>query len=221
MTTGPWVYAAAFGGDLSRLHPRLQDYFGGARGEDRVGVGVFGRAGSPRRWLAYAARPLLGPRLLLPGMARDVPFRIEHRPLPPVGGRPRLRSVRHVRFPRRVVVVEDEVTLLDNGLVLDSLGARGRVELLIRCAAEADGSSVMTAVAARLRLGRWRIPLRGPLAVTLTGRDSWDDVHGHQRVDVVARTPLVGTLIEYSGWFDLVPPSTAGGGGAGVAGPCL
>ncbi|GAA3588571.1 hypothetical protein GCM10022198_10270 [Klugiella xanthotipulae] len=197
------AYAEALGDDLDRLRPELRRYFSGpsVSGQIGVGEGVFEWASSRPRWLAALSRPVLGPELFLSASGSSVPFRVENIPARDTAGRPLLRTRRTYYFPSGPGVFSDSVEAVGPGLVLDRLGARGRVEATLRCEVTPEGTLRMVSVATALRLGRLRVPLPRLLGVHVEGFDGWDDETGLHLVSVRGNNPLLGTIIEYRGSF--------------------
>ncbi len=197
------AYALALGDDLASLHPKVRAYFEGpaAPGQVGIGTGVFDRVGSVKPWLRWAMRPVAGPRLFLARSGRNVPFTVENRPGVDGDGHPTLEAIRTFRFTDAVSIFEDIITTPGPGLVLDRLGSRRRIESLLRIEATPEGHVRMSSVSTAIRLGRIRIPLPRFLGVQVEGTDGYDEAAGRQTVSVVGTNPLLGTMIEYRGWF--------------------
>ncbi len=197
------MYRIALGDDFDRLRPELRAYFLGTSipGDYGIGEGVFEYGGSHKGWLSWLARPVLGAGIFLPAARHDVPFHIENRPEWDGNGWPALRAVRVFDFPQGASTFEDVSEVTPDGVLVDRLGVKRRYEILLRCEVSERGGMLMTSIGGFLRLGRLRIPVPKLLGVSLRGEDYWDDRTGLQRVDVRGWNPLLGTLIEYRGWF--------------------
>ncbi len=73
-------YERALGSRLDELHPVLRRYFAAIpAGSVGIGEGVFYRFGTERRWLSPILAVARRRRVIVPGMHREVPFRIENR----------------------------------------------------------------------------------------------------------------------------------------------
>jgi len=199
------AHAAAFlealGEEAERLHPEI---LARMRVEtERDGAeGVFAVAGSRFGRLAGLAAGVVGPGLLVSRFARDVPFRIDT-----VSGRSRsghatLATVREFRFPGATQHVVDRLVATGHpGIVQNALGVRGRVEMLEECSVTGDGALRMRTRVVALRVGRHRIALRGVLRVDVELVDGWDEARRRRTVSMRATSPVLGTVLEYRGWY--------------------
>lgn len=202
MTARPSVLLAALGDDARRLRPECLDYAAGPGEGVVIGEGVFARAGSRFGRLGLLARPFVGPRLLVTGCERDVPFRVVNRAVEAPDGTLELHAERTFRFARGEQTFVDLLRAgEDPGTLLNPLGDARRVELVLRVGVTPDGRLHLRSERARLRLGRWRIPLPGPLSVQVGVFDGYDERAGRQTVAARARNPLLGTVLEYRGSF--------------------
>lgn len=201
MTGRDSVFLRALGAEADRLDPEVREYvvgppqgFGAGRGR-----GVFELAGSPYRWLAWPAALICGPRVILTRYERDVPFEIVNRP----DGPGSLRAEREFGFRGGAQLFSDVLRVgVQPGTLVNVLGTRERVELLLECSATEQGSLRLRARAARLRIGRRRFRLPRLLSVQVEAIDGWDAASGHRTVEVVVRNPLLGVVLRYRGWFD-------------------
>ena len=202
MSGNPSVFLAALGDDAARLRPECRDYAAGPGDGVVTGEGVFERAGSRFGRLGLLARPFVGPRLLVTGFGRDVPFRVVNRLVVGPDGELELHAERTFRFATGEQTFVDLLRAGDEpGTLLNVLGDARRVELTLRVGVTADGHLSLRSESARLRLGRWRIPLPGPLGVRVGVVDGFDEAVGRQTVSARARNPLLGTVLEYRGSF--------------------
>lgn len=211
MTVSPWQLTIP-PHVLARLHPRLRTYFGPVpAGHVGRGEGVFAVVGTPRRWLWPVLACLAHEAVLFPVWERDVPFTVENRPAR-VGrgaadGREAQIAVvarRTFRFRSGARTMVDAIAAGPDGLV-DHLGRRGRPSVLLRAEVDATGPEagalrlVSTRVSFRA-LGRdLVVPARVAPRVTLVER--FDDDADVQRVSLVLRAPVLGTLYRYEGTF--------------------
>lgn len=224
MTARGAAFLEALGEEAERLHPeilaQMRVHADPGRPDLDSADGVFTVAGSRFGRLSVLARPVVGSGLLVTRFARDVPFRIEAASTRTSSGRAVLATVREFRFPGATQYVRDRLFAPGHpGLVQNALGDRGRVEMLEHCSVTQDGALRMRTRAVRLRFGRLRIPLRGPLRVDVDLIDGWDEVHRRRTIDMRATSPLAGTVLEYRGWYRYAPGTTAavtdGDGAAG------
>lgn len=202
MTEGGSVFLAALGDEAGRLRPECRDYAEGPGTGVVVGEGVFSVAGSRFGRLGLLMRPFVGPRLLMTAHGRDVPFRVENRVTRGRDGAVELRATRTFRFPSGDQEFVDVLRAGDGpGALENVLGDAGRVELRLRAEVMHDGGLGLRSERAYLRLGRIRIPLPRLLSVTVAVVDGFDEAEARQTVDVVVRNPILGTVMEYRGWF--------------------
>lgn len=189
-------YARALGERIDELHPRLRTYFeaipDGAVG---IGEGVFGRVGTPRRWLWPLLRLLERRGVVAAGWERDVPFRVENRTIAS-----RAIGERTFQFRHGAWTMRDAAALTRHGRVVDELGEPA---LLAACF-DVDvhhGALHLTSRAVGLRLGRLRVRL--PRAVTPVIRltERFDDALDRQRMSLTVDAPLLGRVYEYRGDF--------------------
>lgn len=196
------VFLAALGEDAQQLHPEiLAQMQAPAALLDRA-EGVFEVAGSRFGRLGALALPVVGPRMLVTRFARDVPFSLTTRAGRTSTGRATLDTTREFRFLGATQYITDRVTQsVVPGLVRNVLGARGRVELIEECSVTAEGALRMRTRRLALRLGGRRFALRGILGLSVTVEDGWDEAHGRRTIDMRATNPLVGTVLQYRGWY--------------------
>lgn len=119
-------------------------------------------------------------------------------------GRVAVRALRTFRFRSGDRTMVDAITAEPEGLV-DHLGRRGRVSALLRAEVDTTGpdAGALRLVSTRVTfraLGRgWSLPALVAPRVTLLER--FDDEADVQRVSLVLRAPVVGTLYRYEGAF--------------------
>ena len=203
MTERGAVFLAALGDDAARLHPRILAQMREDPPVDRA-LGVFAVAGSRQGLLALLAMPLVGPRLLVTRFGRDVPFTLTEESRSDDEGRPLLESSREFRFRGSTQRVDDRLVATGRPRELrNSLGAWGRVELVLDCSVTADGALRLESRQVAVRLGRRRVVLRGPLRIEVTVEDGWDDRQARRTIAMRTRSPLTGTVMEYRGWYRL------------------
>lgn len=201
MTARGAAFLEALGEEAERLHPeilaqmRVEAERDNAEGEFAVAGSRFGR-------IAGLAAPLVGPGLLVTRLARDVPFRIDTVSGRSRSGRAELATVREFRFPGATQYVADRLFATGHpGIVQNSLGSRGRVEMLEECSVTDTGALRMRTRAVGLRLGRHRIALRGILRIDVELVDGWDESRLRRTVEMRATSPVLGTVLEYRGWY--------------------
>lgn len=195
------VFLAALGPDAERLHPEILAQMRTPTALDSAD-GVFTVAGSRFGRLGALALPLVGPRMLVTRFGHDVPFSLRSRAGRTPAGRATLDTTREFRFPGATQFISDRLTVsVVPGLVRNLLGARGRVELIEECSVTADGALRMRTRRIALRFWGRRFALRGILGLTVDLEDGWDEAHGRRTIEMRARNPLVGTILEYRGWY--------------------
>ncbi len=197
------AWESALGARVSALHPRIREYVRAVpSGSVGRGEGVFTEAGCsssllrPAFWLAAA----LG--IAFPERGASIPFTIENRG----DARGAVHARRELRFPGRRRVMVDAVRE-HRGLVVDALGAGGRLEAALRVDV-VGGALVACSGAVRVRLGGvwWRIPRAVRPRVDLVER--WDDTAELQHVDVAVTMPVFGRIYGYHGWFEYAVSTT-------------
>ncbi len=201
------VFLDALGAEAERLHPEILAQYRAPAPAGHA-EGVFAVAGSRfGRWAALA-RPIVGPGLLVPTSGRDVPFVLRTITGRAETGRATLDSTREFLFPGRTARIVDRLTVsVRPGLVRNLLGARGRVELIEECSVTAEGFLRMRTVRVALRLCGRRFALPGPLGVRVDLVDGWDAEHRRRTIDMRAVNPVLGTVLEYRGWYRESEPS--------------
>lgn len=195
------VFLQALGADAERLHPEILAQMRAPASGDRA-EGVFAVAGSRFGRLGVLALPVVGSRMLVTRFGRDVPFSLRTVVGRTPDGRATLDTTREFRFPGRTQFISDRLTVsVFPGLVRNLLGTRGRVELIEECSVTACGALRMRTRRLALRLGGRRFALRGVLGISVDLEDGWDEVHRRRTIDMRATNPLVGTVLEYRGWY--------------------
>lgn len=220
MTARGAAFLEALGEQAQRLHPEILAQMSVEATRDSA-EGVFAVAGSRFGRVAGLAAPVIGPGLLVTRFARDVPFRIDTVSGRSRSGRAMLDTVREFRFPGATQYVTDRLFATGHpGIVQNALGARGRVQMLEHCSVTDEGALRMSTRAVALRLGRYRIPLRGILRIEVELVDGWDEARRRRTIDMRATSPVLGTVLEYRGWYrfaDLTAPDVTTSGGVPVA----
>lgn len=195
------AFLEALGEEAARLHPEILAQMR-VEAERDSADGMFAVAGSRFGRLAGLASPVVGPGLLVTGFARDVPFRIDTVSGRSRSGRATLATVREFRFPGGTEHVTDRLFATGRpGIVQNSLGARGRVQMLEECTVTDEGAMRMRTLAVALRVGRRRIALRGILRIDVELVDGWDEARHRRTVEMRATSPVLGTVLEYRGWY--------------------
>ncbi|NJI60045.1 DUF4166 domain-containing protein [Microbacterium oxydans] len=201
MTARGAVFLAALGDDAERLHPEILAQMR-VEAESDSAVGVFTVAGSRFRRLTALGYPAVGPGLLVTRFARDVPFRIDTVAGRSGSGRTTLAARREFRFPGKVQHITDRLTATGRpGILHNALGVRGRVEMLEECSVTPEGALRMRSRAVALRVGRRRIVLRGILRLDVDLVDGWDEAEHRRTIAMRATSPVLGTVLEYRGWY--------------------
>ena len=195
-------YELVLGEELEGLHPRWRAYFAAIPpGHHGLGVGVFERVGTPRRWLWPLLWLLQHGGVLFPGWHRDVPFVVVNRPGLNADGLPAVTAERRFAFTtgERVMLDSIEATGVRPGLV-DQLGRPRLIEAEL-AASVIGGALHMRSTAVALHLGRLRVPIPAVIAPTVALIERFDDGIDEQHVAVELSAPLLGRLYEYSGSF--------------------
>lgn len=204
------VFLDALGGDAERLHPEILAQYRAPVAAGHA-EGVFAVAGSRFGRAAALARPIVGPGLLVPTTGRDVPFVLRTVSGRAETGRATLDSTREFLFPGRTARIVDRLTVsVRPGLVRNLLGARGRVELIEECSVTPEGFLRMRTVRVALRLFGRRVALPGLLGVRVDLVDGWDAEHHRRTIDMRAVNPVLGTVLEYRGWYRESAPAAEG-----------
>lgn len=200
------VFLKALGEDAQRLHPQILAQMQSVVPLDRV-EGVFDVAGSRFGRLSALALPVVGPQMMVTRFARDVPFALSMRAGRDTLGRPILDTTREFRFPGATQRITDRLTVSAvPGLVRNLLGAQGRVELIEECSVTDQGALRMQTRRIALRLGGRRFALRGIVGISVDLEDGWDEAHARRTISMRARHPVLGTVLEYRGWYRLIDP---------------
>lgn len=198
-------YLRALGEHRTRLHPALRTYFSAIEhGSVGVGVGVFERIGTPRRWLWPVLRMLQKPAVAHAGWHHDVPFTVRNRT---IAGK--AVSVRTLHVPGGDWVMKDAVSPRPHGRVLDQLGEPTTLAVAFEVGVDAD-ALVLRSTAVGIRIGRTRVTVPRFLSPSIRLRESAEKQAGRQRVSLTVDMPLIGRLYEYAGTFEYrIEPESA------------
>ena len=213
MITQGAVFLDALGETARDLHPEILAQM---RAESTTvhAEGRFTRAGSRFGILTALARPVVGPGMLVTRFGHDVPFSITQRSGLAPSGRPTLDATREFRFAGGTQCISDRLTATGRpGIVHNALGDRGRVQLLEECTVTATGALRMRTVAVAVRIGSFRLALRGILRIRVVVEDGWDADNQRRTISLRARNPLLGTILEYRGWYRPVTDADPRGSG--------
>lgn len=208
------IFLTVLGEEAERLHPEILAQMrapapaGGERDD-----GVFTVAGSRLGRLTALAIPVVGPRMLVTRFARDVPFTLTATPGRDSSGRSTLDSTREFRFPDVTQFISDRLTATPrHGVVHNVLGERGRLQLLEQCSVTSGGALRMDSLRVALRIGGRRLPLGGILGVTVALEDGWDEQQKRRTIAMTVKNPLLGTILEYRGWYRYADADTTDAG---------
>jgi hypothetical protein len=199
------VVAEVLGSDFARLHPKVQWRFG-LQSSDHLaqfGVGVMEEMTHSRLVpppLLWAGRK----RGLFPaGVGKDVPFTIANYAYVDELGRETMSFVRRFAFAGRpqgmnsVMVSSAE----SDAYALDYLGFSSDMVVHTRCEVDADGGLVLESEVPRFLLGPLAPKLPKPASAVTIGREWWDAAEERHRIEIEVKSPLLGQLFLYRGWF--------------------
>jgi hypothetical protein len=202
------VFLDALGDEAAKLRPEVYEYGAGPPPNSDethlvgVGEGVFEVAGSRWGFLMGLLRPVIGPDSLVTRYERDVPFGIVNTPTIDGDGRPGIATTRTFRFRGGAQSFRDALVPSHMpGVLLNHLGSRPRLTIVLTCAVSERGHLLLTSRSAHVRIGRRRIRLPRLLGVAARVEDGFDTEHGRRTIDVDVRNPIVGTVMRYRGWF--------------------
>lgn len=187
------IFRRALGADFARLHPQLQVYFGSVGPVEASGT--FFEAGSRLRWLRPLWEALAKRGMLFAEYGRDVPFTVSLLPV----SENTVSTLRRIRFNHRTERVVADTTRYSRGRLVDA-HARGRLLVEMRPSVDEHGAFTLRSGRARLKLGRFAVPVPSPRVVL---RQGYDDRRAAFTIDVSVRVPLVGEVFGYRGIFTL------------------
>ncbi len=220
MTARGEAFLRALGADAERLHPQILAQMRAAAPEDDRAEGVFEVAGSRFGRLSALGRPFVGPRMLVTRFGRDVPFTLTVSCGVTASGHASLESIREFRFPGSTQYIADRLTTTSRpGIVHNVLGARGRVEMLEHCSVTDDGALRMRTRRVALRVAGRRIPLGGIFGVDVDLEDGWDESRSRRTIRMRATNPVLGTVLEYRGWYRYLDQEDGAGRAPGRSTP--
>lgn len=203
-------YERALGSRLGELHPVLRRYFAAIpAGSVGIGEGVFDRFGTERRWLSPILAVARRRRVIVPGMHREVQFRIENRT-----DDGRQTATRTLYFDKGTWSMVDAVSFVPGRRSAatggeGACGSRGVVDVLGEppiVEAEfdvdvVDGGLRLQSRRVGLRLGRLRVVVPKAMCPVIALSERFDDSTDRQRVDLVIDAPIIGRIYEYAGTF--------------------
>lgn len=189
-------YERALGSQATQLHPVLQSYFAAIpAGSVGIGEGDFERFGTERWWLRPLLAWLARRHVIVPGMHRQVPFRIENRT---VAGHQ--TAARTLELESGTWTMVDAVSLSDPGRVVDVLGQPALVEADFDVAA-VDGGLSLKSQAVAVRLGPVRLPVPKVIRPVISLSERFDAEVALQKVSLTVDVPALGRVYEYHGSF--------------------
>ncbi|MGC2942493.1 MULTISPECIES: DUF4166 domain-containing protein [unclassified Brevibacterium] len=213
-------YERALGSRLDELHPVLRRYFAAIpAGWVGIGEGVFDRFGTEQRWLLPILALARRCRVIVPGMHREVPFRVENRT---EDGKQ--TATRTLFFDKGAWSMVDAVSFVpgrrpagsggnrarrsrggnsacgSRGGVIDVLGSPSIVDAEFDVDVVDEGLRLRSRRVA-LRLGRLRVPVPKAICPVVALNETFDDSSDRQRVALVVDTPIIGRVYEYTGTF--------------------
>lgn len=181
---------------MEQLHPRLRTYFSTIpAGKVGIGAGVFDTFGTRYRWLAPFLTPMRHRGVIVPGLHRDVPFRVENRT---VSGRALAKRI--LSLDNGSWTMSDSVRFTRRGCIVDRLGHPETVAASFEIDI-VDGELRMVSRAVGLKLGRLRIRVPSGAAPRVRLTERFDDETERQQVKLTIDMPVLGRVYEYSGSF--------------------
>lgn len=208
MTTRSSVFLDALGEEATRLTPELYEYVAGPPTRDDlpgpigVGQGVLECAGSRLGLFMMLLRPLIGPGALVTRHEHNVPFQIVNSATVNEHGRTQLTATRTFQFRAGPQSFRDALAASDEpGVLLNHLGSRERVIVVLDCAVSERGHLLLTSRSAHIRVGRGRIKLPRLLGVAVHVEDGYDAELQRRTIDVGVTNPILGVVMRYHGWF--------------------
>lgn len=199
------VLLEGLGSHAALLNPHVREYAEGPGvGAHVRGEGTFRFAGSRLGRLNLAVRPVVGSDLLMTRYGRDVPFSVQNTCFVDESGATVLAAERVFRFGDGSQRFIDELRAGPTaGTLVNVVGRSRRIELLLRCATTDSGDLVLWSERAWLRLAGIRLRLPSFLSVAVHILHGYDEQRGLQTVTARVRNPLLGTVLEYAGAFDV------------------
>lgn len=200
------IYERALGEKFRELHPRIRERFGFASDDGVACVGR-GRMAVVRNGGAFTYPFLLAGTLhnvMFPEQGTAVPFSVYNFAYEDEYGRETVTWVREFELPRPRRFDATMIYSEERDRVVDYLGTHQHLAVDIDLAVdEATGGLSITAGDQRL----YAFGLGGSFPAVLTGRadvlEWYDDEEERYRIAVHVENPVVGTLFEYRGWFEV------------------
>lgn len=199
------VFLRALGSDADKLHPAVFRYAAvpGALGELGSGHGTFEVAGSRfGRW-NLLAQLVVGPGCLVTEHAEKVPFAVESRPRRVADSAYlALETERVFHFDSGSQRFADTLRVgAVHGELMSQLGERGRLELSLRASVSAEGWLRLDSDRAWVRILGLRIRIPRIFSVVVETETGYEEATGKLTIASEARSPILGTVLEYRGTF--------------------
>ncbi|GAB7038949.1 MULTISPECIES: DUF4166 domain-containing protein [Catenuloplanes] len=192
------IFARALGADFDRLHPRLRERFGAARG--CVGTGVMDRVWRGPAFVTPFLHLGTARHVLFPETGTDIPFTIENYAYADSYGRPTLTFVRtfEVAAARRRRFDATMVFSERRQVLVDYLGTHQHIAVDLHLTVDAAGGLHIRSGQQRFR-GGVRCPR---LFSGEAGLHEWyDEDAGRFRIEVTVANRRFGPIFGYSGSF--------------------
>ncbi|EFM12446.1 conserved hypothetical protein [Paenibacillus curdlanolyticus YK9] len=199
------IYEQALGKNFERLHPRIQERFGFASADHIASVGT-----GTMEWIWYNrwVTPLLcvgaSRHIMFPQGGSDVPFTIENYAYIDQFGRETVSWIR--RFDFGPLTRHFDATMIYSEQrrgIVDYLGNKQHLAVDLRVHAASNGGIQFTSGEQRFYEGM--LGFRFPKLFTATANvNEWFDEELQKfRIAVEVRNPVIGTIFNYRGSFEV------------------
>ncbi|KAA0024325.1 DUF4166 domain-containing protein [Antrihabitans cavernicola] len=199
------VVAGSLGSDFSLLHPKVAWRFGFSSADDvcQIGTGVMEEISATRLLPAPVLR--IGARrgLFPPGVGANVPFTIANYAYRDTLGREVLAFGRRFAFPGRTGIL-NSLMVTGTDSALDYLGNKPDMVVHTSCSVGEDGALLLHSDPPRVLT--WPFTIRAPavMSAITEAREGWDETNQRHTIEVSVRSPAMGELLSYRGWFTAV-----------------
>ncbi|MDP9794317.1 hypothetical protein J2S43_002829 [Catenuloplanes nepalensis] len=192
------IFERALGADFARLHPRMRERFGAARG--CVGTGVMDRIWRGPAFVTPFLHLGTARHVLFPETGTEIPFTVENYVYTDSFGRPTLTFVRtfEVAAARRRRFDATMVFSEKRQVLVDYLGTHQHIAVDLHLTVDESGG-----LHVRSGLQRFRGGVRCPRLISGEARlhEWYDEDAGRFRIEVNVENRRFGPIFGYSGSF--------------------
>lgn len=199
------VFRRALGSDFDRLHPKIQEWFGFSSKDGLVAIGqgtlAYVRNGGPHA-IPFLRLGALR-HIMCPEQGMDVPFTVANYAYKDARGIETSSIIRTFSLQKLRRFDEHIVWAGTSGRVVNHLGTRRHLSVDLALHVDPCGDIRIRSGTQRIREGRVRFRFPRLFSADAEVSIGYDDTRSEYRIAARMANPIIGTVFEYAGRFQV------------------